>query len=330
MRTRRLPLTLALAGALMLTAACGGGSGDGASPSAGASGSGASGEMTSIKVGVLPIVDTAAIWLGKDKGIFEQHGLDVTLEVAQGGAAVVPAVVAGEYQFGFSNVTSLIVAASKGLPLQIVAPGNFSTGDTKADIGAVVTKSDSGITSPADLAGKTVAVNTLNNIGTVTVSEVVEQAGGDPSTIKFVEMGFPDMPAALSSGRVDAAWVLEPFLTIAKNQGATVVTSNFAEVDPKMQIAAYFTTKQYAQTEPDTTKAFTDAMTESLDYAEAHPDEARAILSTYTEIDPEVQKAMTMPKFSSQTNTDSLQQMADLALKYKVVDKKVDTAELLP
>jgi NitT/TauT family transport system substrate-binding protein len=320
-----------MAGALMLTAACGGGSNGGASPSAGASGSAtASGQMTPVKVGVLPIVDTAAIWLGKDKGIFEQHGLDLTLEVAQGGAAVVPAVVSGDYQFGFSNVTSLIVAASQGLPLEIVAPGNFSTGDTKADIGAVVAMPDSGISSPADLAGKTVAVNTLNNIGTVTVSEVVDKAGGDPSTIKFVEMGFPDMPAALAKGQIDAAWVLEPFLTIAKDQGAQVVSSNFAEVDPKMQIAAYFTTKQYAQKEQETTKAFTDAMKESLDYAEAHPDEARAILSSYTEIKPEVQQAMTMPKFASENNTDSLQQMADLALKYKVIDKKVDTSTLLP
>ena len=96
------------------------------------------------------------------------------------------------------------------------------------------------------------------------------------------------------------------------------------------QIAAYFTTKQYAQKEPETTKAFTDAMKESLDYASQHPEEARAILSSYTEIKPEVQKAMTMPKFSSENNTASLQQMADLALKYKVIDKKVDTSELLP
>jgi NitT/TauT family transport system substrate-binding protein len=189
---------------------------------------------------------------------------------------------------------------------------------------------DSGITSPKDLAGKTVAVNTLKNIGTVTVSEVVDKAGGDPASIKFVEMGFPDMPAALAKGQIDAAWVLEPFLTIAKDQGAHVVTSNFAEVDPNMQIAAYFTTKQYAQKEPETTKAFTDAMKESLDYAEAHPDEARAILSSYTEIKPEVQQAMTMPKFASENNTASLQQMADLALKYKVIDKKVDTSTLLP
>ena len=236
MRARRLSLVVAAASALLFTAACGGGgttseetsAAPGAEETAGEAGA----DLTPLTVGVIPIVDTAAIWLGVDEGIFEKYGLDVPLDVAQGGAAIAPAVVSGDYQFGFSNVVSLLIASSKGLPLQIVAPGNFSTGDTSADIGAVVAKPDSGIASPADLAGKTVAVNTLNNIGDVTVKEVVEKAGGDPESIQFVEMGFPEMPAAVAGGQVDAAWILEPFLTITKDQGAEVVTYNFAEVDP--------------------------------------------------------------------------------------------------
>ncbi|WP_127127663.1 ABC transporter substrate-binding protein [Georgenia sp. SYP-B2076] len=327
---RRTPMVLAAATALMLTAACSGGGSDETPSAAGSSDAASGGELTSITVGVLPIVDTAAIWLGKDKGIFEEHGLDMKLEVAQGGAAVVPAVVSGEYQFGFSNVTSLLVASGKGLPLKLVAPGNFSTGDTKSDIGAVVAMPASGITSPADLAGKTVAVNTLNNIGDSTVRAVVDKAGGDPSTIKFVEMGFPDMPAAVASGKVDAAWILEPFLTITKEQGAQVVTYNFAEVDPDLMIAGYFTSQQYEQSDPDTVSAFTDAMEESLSYAQQHPDEARAILSTYTEIDPTVQEKMVMPRFESAINADSVQLLADLALKYGLVTEPVDVSKLLP
>src|SRR5699024_9807602 len=132
------------------------------------------------------IVDTAPIWLGDAEGFFEEEGLDLTLEVAQGGAAIVPAVVSGEYQFGFSNTVSLFVAADQGLPLTMLTPGAATTGDTSEDFGAVLTLPDSEISAPADLAGKTVAVNTLNNIGDATVSEVVEQDGGDPSAVNFV------------------------------------------------------------------------------------------------------------------------------------------------
>ncbi|HLR96843.1 MAG TPA: ABC transporter substrate-binding protein [Jiangellaceae bacterium] len=319
---RRTPLALVTAGALAL-AACGGGGDGGETP-------GEDGELTPLSVGVMPIVDTAAIWLGVEQGIFEGQGLDVQLEVAQGGAAIVPAVVADEYQFGFSNVTSLLLASHEGLPLQMVAPGNSSTGEPGADIGAVVAPPDSGIAEPEDLAGSTVAVNTLNNIGDSTISKVVDDAGGDPSTIEFVEMGFPDMPAALSSGQVDAAWILEPFLTIAMNQGAEPVSWNFAEVDPDLMISAYFGSQEYIQSNPEVAEAFTTGIEESLAYAEDNPEEAREILSTYTEIEPEVQEVISMPRFEPEINTETVQLLADLALQYGLVDSEVDVSALLP
>ena len=84
------------------------------------------------------------------------------------------------------------------------------TGD---DINAVVASAKSGITRPAELAGRRVAVNSLGAAGDVTIMAAVEKDGGDPSTIKFVEVAFPDAPAQLEAGNIDAAWVPEPFVT---------------------------------------------------------------------------------------------------------------------
>lgn len=330
---QRTRVLIGAAAALTLLAACGGTGDNGADGDGGngaaTNGAAADGELTEITVGVMPIVDTAAIWLGVDQGIFEDHGLDVTLEVAQGGAAIVPAVVSGEYQFGFSNIVSLFVAADQGLPLTMLTPGAASTGDTSSDIGAILTMPDSGITSLADLAGSTVAVNTLNNIGDVTVSEIVSRDGGNAEEINFVEMGFPDMPAAVVEGRVDAAWILEPFSTIAQEQGAEVIAYNFAETDPDLLIAGFFTTEDYANQEPELTEAFTAAMTESLEYAEANPEEARQILTTYTEIADETLEAMVMPAFPSEFPMEAVQGLADLSLDHGLIDEALDTAELI-
>jgi NitT/TauT family transport system substrate-binding protein len=106
--------------------------------------------------------------------------------------------------------------------------------------------SASSIKSYKDLAGKTIAVNSINNIGDVTISDVLARHGVNPATVKYVEMGFSEMPAALKQGRVDAIWANEPFLTGAKAEGARIIFSNFEEYDPKLTVAAYFTTKQYA------------------------------------------------------------------------------------
>ncbi|AYF98216.1 ABC transporter substrate-binding protein [Protaetiibacter intestinalis] len=286
------------------------------------------GELTAVTVGVIPIVDVAPIYLGVQKGFFEEEGLDVTLELAQGGAAIVPAVVSGEYQFGFSNLTSLMLARTNDVPIKAIAAGNFTTG-AEPDFAAVVVPADSDIQSAADLAGHTVAVNTLNNIGDSTVRNVVEQDGGDPSSLQFVEMGFPDMPAAIADHQVDAAWILEPHLTRALQAGARVVSWNYAETDPNLMIASYFTSDQLIASDPDLVDAFISAMNKSLEYAEANPDETRAALDEYTEIDPAVKEAMVMPRFSSEFTSDSFQLLADLALKYGLVTDPIDVSAVI-
>jgi len=175
----------------------------------------APGQKDKVAASVIAIVDVAPIYLGKQKGFFDQQNIDLTLSTSQGGAAIVPAVVSGQVQIGFSNMTSLLLAASKGLPVKVVCNGVASTGVADKDYSAVLVKAGSPVHTAADLAGKTVAVNTLKNIGDTTVRASVRKAGGDPKAVRFVELAFPDMLAALQAGRVDAIWEVEPFVTAA-------------------------------------------------------------------------------------------------------------------
>src|ERR671931_2492889 len=88
------------------------------------------GQPDKVTVGVIPILDVAPIYLGKEKGFFSKRNIELKLEQAQGGAAIVPAVVSGQYQFGFSNMISLLVAQSKNVPIKVVCNGNNSTGES--------------------------------------------------------------------------------------------------------------------------------------------------------------------------------------------------------
>jgi NitT/TauT family transport system substrate-binding protein len=317
---QRRSLLAAVAAVALMTAGCGGT--QASSPS--------SDGTTKVTVGVIPIVDVAPIYLGVKQGFFSDEGLDVTLETAQGGAAIVPAVVSGQYQFGFSNTTSLLLANSQGLPLKVVAAGVASTGEDGKDFGAVIVKADSGIKTAKDLAGKRVAVNTLKNINTTTINNVVQEAGGDPSTISYVELPFPDIAAAVAKGDVDAGQVVEPFLTIATGQGDRQVVSNYAGTDPDLTVGMYFTSQQYVSQNAKVADGFTAAMKKSMAYAAAHPDEVRAILSTYTKIDPAVQNDLVLPKWPSEVDQDSVKLLGDLAKKDGLITKSVDLDALLP
>lgn len=319
----RKKLIAAVASAvLLLTAACG-------SNDDHASGT-ASGGAEEVTVGILPIVDTAPIYLGVEQGFFTKRGIKVTLKSAQGGAVIVPGVVSGDMQFGFSNVTSLLIARSKGLPLKMVAAGNYSTGKQGADFGAVVVPKDSTLRTPADLAGRRVGVNNLNNIGDTTVRASVRKAGGDASKISFVEISFPDVPAALSGKRVDAAWVVEPFLSAALAQGARPLAWNLADTDPNLMVAAYFTTEKLAAQKPELVARFRDAVNESLTYAQQNPDQVRRIVGTYTKISPEVAAKLTLPKWAPEINKESVQRLADLAKQDGLVKETPDMDGMLP
>lgn len=321
---RRRVLGAVIATGALLLAACG-------SPSdTGGGGATAGGGTTPIKVGVIPIVDVAPIYLGKQKGFFSEAGLDLTLETAQGGAAIVPGVVSGQYQFGFSNTISLLLASSKGLPLKVVSNGVAASSDPAKDFGGVVVKGDSPIKTVADLAGKRIAVNTLNNIQTTTINELVRAAGADPSGIKYVELAFPDIAPAVAKGDVDAGQLVEPFLTIAKDQGDRYIASNYAGVMPELTVAMYFTSSNYAKSDPKIVAAFTAAMKKSLAYAAAHPEEVRSVLGTYTKIDPKVGAAVTLPGWPAEINQASVQKLSDLAQQDKLLTKAPDLTALLP
>ena len=317
----RRPLVSLVAAALLLVAA-GCGSSDDEAPAA-------SGGTQQVKVGVIPILDVAPIYLGKQKGFFSSRGIELTMETGQGGAAIVPGVVSGQFQFGFSNVTSLLIAQSRGLPLKVVANGVASTSKDKADYSGVVTRDDS-IKTAADLAGKQVAVNTLKNIGDSTIRASVRKAGGDPSSVKFTELAFPDMPAALEAGRVDAVWVVEPFLSATLAQGGRLIASNYVDTAPDLTVAVYFTSEQLLRDNPDLVKRFTEAMNESLAYADAHPDEARQVLTTYTQIDKAVIPDLTLPKWPEEINRESVETLANLAVQDGLVTEQPDVDALLP
>jgi NitT/TauT family transport system substrate-binding protein len=319
---KRVLTTGLLAATLALAGACGG---SGNQPKTTASAG-----TAKVNVGVIAIVDVAPIYLGKEKGFFSKRNIELTLTVGSGGAVTIPGVVSGQYQFGFGNITSLLVARDHGLPVKALANGNSSTGVSGKDFSGVVVKQDSPIHSPRDLAGRTVSVNNLKNIGDTTVRASVRKDGGDPAKVKFLELAFPDAPAAVSSGRVDAAWVVEPFLTAAQSQGERVVSWNMVDTSPGMTVAAYFTTDALAKSNPGLVSRFTEAIKESLAYTDAHPDEARQILKSYTKITDDVIAKITLPKWPADINRDSVQQLAGLAKQDGLITKDADLNALLP
>jgi NitT/TauT family transport system substrate-binding protein len=317
---RSIPRTVApVVVALLALTACGGGGND-ADVDAGG--------LTPVVIGTQPIVDSAPLYLGKEMGFFADEGIDLTIKTATGGAAVVPSVLAGDFQFGRGNVLSTMVAVDKGLDLKCITNANSTAGNP--DFGAVVVRGDSPIQSVADLPGHTVSVNTLANIGDTTIRSVVEDAGGDPAGVNFVELPFPDAPAALEGGQVDAAWILEPFLTQALDDGGRVLSYNFSDFHPDLDISCVFASGQLIKSDPEMVAAFQRAMNKSLEYSQENPAEVRRITGTYTDIAPAVLDRIAIPNFRVEFNREAMEKLGAKATEYGTLSKEPDLDQLLP
>lgn len=310
----RLVATTALLAALATLGACGS---DGADDEAG---------LDRVSVGVVPIVDVAPLYLGEEQGFFAEVGIDLEPQPAQGGAAIVPPVAAGRVDIGFSNLVSLMTATERGLDLVVVAPASATTGVVGDDYCAVVVPGGSAAEDAGDLSGASVAVNTLGNIGTATIAAAVPAS--DPPA--YVELPFPDMAGALDLGRVDAAWVCEPFLTITQEQGARPVLWNYAELSPRLPVAAYFTSGDTAAADPDLVERFASAVERAHRYAEDNPAEVRRVLQAYTEVDPEVAEALVLPRYPEAFDPAATELLAEAAVADGVLTRVPDLAPFLP
>ena len=315
-RRWRIAMCMAvLAGAAL--AACGEGGGDG-SPAA----------IATIDVATQPIADLAPLYLGDAKGFFAEERLDVRPRVSQAGA-IVPSVVSGEFQFGWLSTTALITARSKGLPVRVLrrfVRGGATPEESSADL---LVRADGPVRTPRDLEERTIGVVGLRGVSTLTTNAALEKQGVDVSKIKYLEVPFPQAVAALESGRVDAAYVAEPFATLGLRAGHRSISRPILETAPDFIVAGYFTTEKYVAGHRDVVDRFERAVNRSFDYASTHPDEVRAVLSTYTEIPAGVARQMRLPDFSSSTDTRTLDLTVSLAQKYGYIEKAPDISELL-
>lgn len=305
--------------AVAALAACGGGDSDAAED-----GGATSAETTVLHVGETAGVPSAFLAFGVEQGIFAEHGLELEIDTSAGGAAAIPALMGNNLDIAGSNVVSSLLAAAQGLPLRIIAPGTFATDDLESDFSAVLVPADSPITSADGLATASVAVNTLENIGDITITAALEERGIDTSNVDFVELGFPEMLPALDNGQVDAAWIIEPFLTMGLEQGHRPVLWPYVEAKEGLQIGSFVVTEQFLQENQDAVDRFRAALADTAALVTEDPEVFRQALPELQELDPAIAEQMVLPQYKDDVDVDSLEFVAERMLDAGYIDEPID------
>ncbi len=281
-----------------------------------------------VTIGALSISETAPLWAAVEAGVFADHGLDVTVQPIQGGAQAMPALINGDIDFSVGQPFGAMRASLQGLDVKIVAnyAQSLAEGD---DINSVVVGAGSDITTPADLAGKKVAVNSLGAAGDLTIMAAVEQDGGDPSTVEFVEVAFPDAQAQLEAGNIDAAWVPEPFVSMIVGAGGARVVDPYQAVLPGLPTLVLQTTGATLADDPELVEAVREAFAAAFAWAAENDETMRQSLVTEMSLPEAAAANLRLPQFSTQIDEDVLQGLADLAVEHEFFDSAPDLDELV-
>ncbi|KJF16408.1 ABC transporter substrate-binding protein [Acidithrix ferrooxidans] len=282
-----------------------------------------------INVGVLPIADVAPLYIGIKEGFFAKQKLTVVPHALQGGAAVASAVVGGSLQFGYGATANLILANAHGIALRFVAAGDFAASNSTNAWSGILVNANSGITSIAGLASKTIASNALQGENELALDSVLLKNGVNPSSVHVVVLSFPTMVSALAAGQVQAVTEVEPFVASIAAHGGKLLSPLFEGEQPGMLVSGYFTSAAEISSNPGVVKRFVTAINQSLNYAAENPSAARAIIPTYSSIPSTVANNMKLPVWSSTITSSSVQGQEQLMKKLGWITSNVSNSQLV-
>ncbi len=283
--------------------------------------------LQTMRIATLPFDAGSELFYGVDMGFFTKAGIDVKLETQQSGPAIAAAVASGALDAGFSNTVSIAAAYKRGLPFAFIAPGAIYTSAAPSTV--LMVRSDSPIRTARDLNGKILGVNGLKNIAQYAPANWIDKNGGDSSTVKFVEVAPAEDYAAVDARRLDACIVAEPQITQMKPIGR-VLAKPYDTLGEGWMIAGYFSTRQWADANPDLYRRFVSAMRETAQWANRNQDKSADILSKYTKLDPQLIRSGVRARFGEAGVTpEMLQSSIDLAARYKLFETTFPAAELV-
>jgi len=280
--------------------------------------------LVSITVDTLPIANALPMDLGIKQGFFASQGIEINKKTLQSGNDIVLALANNNGEVGYLGWVPMMIASTSGIPLSAVAASEVEGTSVADNWQNILVKGNSSIQTPADLAGKTIAVNALKGVGEVVIKAALKKRGVNPDSVHLLAMPFPTMRTALRNGQVDAIWVPEPFLTQALNlDGARIVMAPGPVLGKFWPNGGYAALTSWTKKNPGLFRKFRTAINRSLLYAQSHPDEIRALLPAGTQ-------NVRLPIWTATIDRAQLRQLAADAREFGVITKLPNLTQLVP
>jgi NitT/TauT family transport system substrate-binding protein len=275
----------------------------------------ASADVPAIRAGMIPIESACGAFYAKENGYFQTAGLNVDVELNPSTPAILSAIVAGTYDIGFTGISTLAAAHAKGLPFVLIAPSGIIVPGTVQS--GITVAPQSPIHTAKDFNGKTFAASGLNTQSEYGPRAWIDKHGGDSTTCKFIEMPFPQIADAIAAGRIDAGYLVEPFLTVAtKRDLVRMIASGDDAVGTTFLASGWFALASWSKTHPEAVTAFATAIGQAGRWANANPDKVVPIITAHLKTDPALTAAVPRTVYTDRLIAAQVQPWIDVTAKY--------------
>jgi ABC-type nitrate/sulfonate/bicarbonate transport system substrate-binding protein len=263
-RTRRLGFAaVTLLVVAVLLAGCGSTSG------------GAAARHVTVVLDWTPNTNHAGVYLAKADGLYNRAGLDVEI-IEPGEAGGLPELAAGRATFAFSYAEQLLPARAQGTP--VVSIATVLTTNTSS----LVSPADRAIHRPRDLEGHTYGTFG-GQIERPLIEALVRCDGGDPTKVKFLDVGNADYTVGFRKHAYDAVWVFDGWDVIRLRDVAhlavtTIPFRGYLQCIPDWYTPILAANERLLRDDPGLVRSFLKATAEGYRRAAAHPAAAAAAL----------------------------------------------------
>jgi NitT/TauT family transport system substrate-binding protein len=279
-----------------------------------------------VTVALIPSESAAQAYYAQDLGFFKAAGLDVTFVPLPSSPPIIAAVSSGAADIGNSVVGSAVAARSRGIAVKFFAPAGLYL--SSAPTARLVSLKGTMYKSGTELAGKTVAVTGLADLTFYATKQWVEATGGNPNSMKFIELSEPEMLPALKEHRIDAGILIEPFIAQAGDEVSSVAAIDDF-VAKRFLATGWFASDTWLAAHADVAAKYAAVMKQTAEWANAHHAESAAILLKYTKVTPEIVSRMQRATYGTTLDAALLQPVIDNAAKYGSFPRPVTAAELM-
>lgn len=279
-----------------------------------------------MRVALIPIWDVAPYYAAEQQGYFTAENLACTPSIVRGGAAAISGVAGGSYDIVYANGTSIVQAIAAGIDLRIILEG-APIGSAPPDPGALLKRKGDAIKTGKDLEGKVVGVNALRDVQWMFVTAWVKATGGDPAKVQIVEIPLPAMVEAIKTKRVDAALVLDPFMTMGMADPAIELADwVFSRIYAGGPIGFFAISSGLAASRPSDVRAFMRAYKRGATWVNANTGKEAFVklIAGFTGIAPEMVQQMKSPPAHADIVPGSLARLTTMMTQTGLLTSNVD------